>query len=88
MYLKNDTVCAYKISYEADIITPGASTVATFKTLILIFLEDFRPSQTQRQVNAFNMSGLHFPPNTRFALLCHIVTPPYSARRGLPRLSS
>ena len=26
-----------------------------------------------------------FPPNARFVMLCHYVTPPYSARRGLPR---
>lgn len=36
-------------------------------------------------VNAFIMSGLFFPPNARFALLCHIVTLPYSARRRQPR---
>ena len=30
----------------------------------------FGTSQTQRQVNAFNMSALLHPPTTRFVLLC------------------
>lgn len=44
----------------------------------------FDESQTQRRVNAFIMSGLFFPPNARFVLLCHIMTPPHSARRRPP----
>ena len=48
----------------------------------------FDTSRTQRRVNAFNMFGLHSPPNTRFVQLCHIVTPPYSTRRRQSRLMS
>ena len=43
-------------------ITPGASTVAKFKTLILMVLEDFSSSQTERQVNALIMSCLFTHP--------------------------
>ena len=51
-------------------ITPGTSTVATFKTGLLNLL-DYKKSQTQRRVNAFIMSGLHFPPNARFMQYYH-----------------
>ena len=54
-------VCGEPHRYEK--ITPGASTVAKFKTLILMVLEDFSSSQTERQVNALIMSCLFCPPN-------------------------
>lgn len=73
-------------SPRAGYITPGTSTVAKFKTKHFCDLLDYRPSQTQRQVNAFIMSGLYSPPTARFVLLCHLLTPPYSARRRLPYL--
>ena len=50
------TTHAYKVSRESDKITPGTSTVATFETLTMKLCENFRLSQTQRQVNAFIMS--------------------------------
>lgn len=62
-----------------DIITPGASTVAMFKTLILMVLEDFSSSQTERQVNALNYVMPLYPPN----LLCLQVLNPQKARRAL-----
>jgi len=71
-----------------DIITPGTSTVDYIRDLDTERLQDFSVSQTQRRVNAFNMSWTTSPPNARFVLLCHIVTPPYLARRGLPHLMS
>ena len=47
----------YKRNPQRDIITPGTSTVAKFKTVIVNLL-DYRESQTERQVNAFIMSCL------------------------------
>lgn len=46
------TTHAYKVSRESDIITPGTSTVAKFKTMTWKFCENFCRSQTQRRVNA------------------------------------
>ena len=42
-------------------ITPGASTVAKFKTIMTLNLRDSKLSQTERQVNAFIMSCLYPP---------------------------
>ena len=52
-----------------EIITPGASTVGFAQDYDTDNLLDYRGSQTQRQVNAFNMSGLNILPNTRFIQL-------------------
>ena len=38
--------------HGVDIITPGASTVAKFKTITTLNLRDSKLSQTERQVNA------------------------------------
>ena len=43
-------------SLQDDIITPGTSTVDYIQDLDSVNLQDFRLSQTQRQVNAFIMS--------------------------------
>ena len=74
-------------SPRSDIITPGTSTVAKFKTMILWF------ARLQEVSNTASSKRLHyvwtiFPPNARFVPLCHHVTPPYSARRRLPFLMS
>ena len=72
--------------HRSDIITPGTSTVASsftwFPSVRSLDCSD------EALVNAFIMSGLFFPPNTRFVLLCHHVTPSYSARRRLSRFMS
>ena len=54
---------AYSKPHGIDIITPGASTVAKFKTIIAVNLRDSSSSQTERQVNALIMSCLFCPPN-------------------------
>ena len=53
-----DTIYAYKVSTGFDIITPGTSTVAEFKTIMTVNVRDYSASQTERQVNAFIMSCL------------------------------
>ena len=45
-----------------DIITPGTSTVDYIQDLDTESLQDFSVSQTQRQINAFNMSWIIVPP--------------------------
>ena len=47
------TMMAYREPHRNDIITPGASTVAKFKTIMTLNLRDSKLSQTKRQVNAF-----------------------------------
>ena len=49
---------AYREPHRNDIITPGASTVAKFKTIMTLNLRDSKLSQTERQVNALIMSCL------------------------------
>ena len=44
------------------VITPGASTVAKFKTIMTLNLRDSKLSQTERQVNALIMSCLFTHP--------------------------
>ena len=46
--------------YRTDLITPGASTVAKFKTVIFEFAR-FDTSQTERQVNAFSICRASLP---------------------------
>ena len=55
------TMIAYREPHRNDIITPGASTVAKFKTIMTLNLRDSKLSQTERQVNALIMSCLYPP---------------------------
>ena len=73
---------------RSDIITPGTSTVGFVQDYNALSFARFQCALNRALVNAFIMSGLSFPPNARFVLLCHLVTPPYSARRRLPRPKS
>ena len=45
----------------SDIITPGASTVAKFKTIMHFHLRDSSVSQKERQVNAFLLCRASLP---------------------------
>lgn len=81
---RKGTIRAYKVSTGVMLSHPGHLPLLSSRPKFCDLL-DYRKSQTQRRVNAFIMSGLSFPPNARFVLLCHHVTPPYSARRRLPR---
>ena len=56
------TMMASREPHRVDIITPGASTVAEFKTVKKEFAR-FDGSQTERQVNALIMSSLSYPPD-------------------------
>ncbi len=56
-HTRKGTMLACSEPHRNDIITPGASTVAKFKTTISEFAR-FDGSQTERQVNAFIMSCL------------------------------
>ena len=55
------TMMAYREPHRNDIITPGTSTVAKFKTIMTLNLRDSKLSQTERQVNALIMSCLYPP---------------------------
>ena len=55
------TMIAHREPHRNDIITPGASTVAKFKTIMTLNLRDSKLSQTERQVNALIMSCLYPP---------------------------
>lgn len=69
---------ANMLPHRNDIITPGASTIAMFKTIMTLNLRDSKLSQTERQVNAFIMSCL-YPP---FLLCLADVITRKKARRG------
>ncbi len=58
------TMIACSEPHGIDIITPGASTVAEFKTIKAVNLRDSSSSQTERQVNAFIMSCLFTHPTS------------------------
>ena len=58
------TMMAYREPHRNDIITPGASTVAKFKTIMTLNLRDSKLSQTERQVNALIMSCLFTHPTS------------------------
>ena len=76
--IPENTMMAYTKPY-GSIITPGASTVAKFKTgFARKACENFDTSQTERQVNAFIMSCLVTRPSP-----CHGVCAPLKARREL-----
>ena len=54
--------CGYTSMWcDFGYITPGASTVAEFKTELLRNFPDFRTSQTERKVNAFLCLHTSFP---------------------------
>ena len=55
------TMIAHREPHRNDIITPGTSTVAKFKTIMTLNLRDSKLSQTERQVNALIMSCLYPP---------------------------
>lgn len=71
LHPKGHNLCLQGL-HGIDIITPGTSTVDHIRDLDTESLQDFRPSQTQRRVNAFIMSWTIIPPKTRFARLLHL----------------
>ena len=66
------TMMASREPHRVDIITPGASTVAEFKTVKKEFAR-FNGSQTERQVNALIMSWISLShPKPASYQLCHL----------------
>lgn len=54
-----------------DVITPRDIYRCLVQDRIFCNFRDYDVSQTKRQVNAFNMSGLCFPPKARFVRIIH-----------------
>ena len=73
----HNTSCLTCISLMSLLLIKTVQPLVTSVVVVLFLnlesesLQDFRPFQTKRQVNAFNMSGLCFPPKTRFVRIIH-----------------
>ena len=80
-----DTTHAYKVSRESDKITPGTSTVATFKTGFETLREFQVVSNTASSKRLHYVMEITSHPTTRLVgLSASICLKCNSARRGLP----
>ena len=79
------TTHAYKVSRESDKITPGTSTVATFKTRFETLREFQVVSNTASSKRLYYVMEITSHPTTRLVVIsASICLKCNSARRGLP----